>query len=228
MRETVRRSPDFAKGHYSLGLLYLQATDYRHAAASFEDALRVEPSYVEPRLQLAHLLRRTGQSAASIAHYRQVLDLDPRIADARFGYAMALVDIGRFAEARDQLTQGTQMFPDRPGFVFALARILAAAPDATVRNGARALSAMQGLPAAARQTLDFGVVTAMALAENGRFDDAASLQTQVLSQLPSTADPRLRQQLSLTLRAYQQRQPLRRPWSDAEPMELFDQQQPAG
>jgi len=228
MRETVRRSPDFAKGHYSLALLYLQTNDYRHAAESFTEALRVEPSYVEPRLQLAHLLRRTGQSSASLAHYRQVLELDPRIADARFGYAMALVDAGRFADARDQLTQGTQMFPDRPGFVVALARILAAAPDPTIRDGQRALALLQALPPSAQQTLDFGVVTAMALAESGRFDDAASLQQQVLAQLPRTVDSQVRQQLTQTLHTYQQRQPLRRPWSSTEPMELIDQPQPNG
>jgi tetratricopeptide (TPR) repeat protein len=228
MRETVRRSPDFAKGYYSLALLYLQTNDYRHAADAFTEALRVEPSYVEPRLQLAHLLRRTGQSPASLAHYRRVLELDPRIADARFGYAMALVDVGRFADARDQLTQGTQMFPDRPGFVVALARILAAAPDAPIRDGQRALALLQALPPAAQQTLDFGVVTAMALAESGRFDEAASLQQQVLAQLPPTVDSQLRQQLTQALGTYQQRQPLRRPWSSTEPMELLDQPQPNG
>jgi tetratricopeptide (TPR) repeat protein len=222
MRETVRRSPNFAKGHYSLALLYLQANDYRRAASSFEDAIRVEPSYVEPRLQLAHLLRRVGQAAASVPHYRQVLELDPRIADARFGYAMALVDEGRFADARDQLMQGMQMFPDRSGFVLALARILSAAPDSAVRDGQRALSLVQALPPAAQQTLDFAMVTAMALAESGRFDDAASLQQQVVDQLPSTVDSQMRQQLTQSLRSYQQRQPLRRPWLAAEPMELID------
>src|SRR6185295_20098779 len=114
--------------------------DLPHAAAAFQDALRVEPSYVEPRLQLAHLLRRTGQSPVALTHYRQVLELDPRIAEARFGYAMALVDVGKFAEARDQLAQGTQMFPDRPGFVLGLARLLSASPDPPVRDGQRALT----------------------------------------------------------------------------------------
>jgi tetratricopeptide (TPR) repeat protein len=228
MRETVRRSPTFAKGHYSLALLYLQANDYRRAASSFENALRVEPSYVEPRLQLAHLLRRVGQAAASLPHYQRVLELDPRVADARFGYAMALVDVNRFADARDQLSQGAQMFPASPGFVLALARVLAAAPDATVRDGQRALSMLQALPSAAQQTLDFGMVTAMALAESGRFDEAASVQQQVVEQLPPTIDSQLRQQLTQALRIYQQRQPLRRPWLAAEPMELIDAPQSRG
>ena len=220
MRETVRRSPTFVKGFYSLGLLYIQAGDLPHAAAAFQDALRVEPAYVEPRLQLAHLLRRTGQSPLALPHYRQVLDLDPRIAEARFGYAMALVDVGKFAEARDQLAQGAQMFPERPGFALGLARVLSASPDPSVRDGQRALAAIQTVPPDAQRTLDYGIVAAMALAEAGRFDEAASLQQQVLAQVPSTGESPLRQRLTQSLHAYQQRQPLRRPWSDAEPMEL--------
>jgi tetratricopeptide (TPR) repeat protein len=222
MRETVRRSPNFAKGHYSLGLLYLQAADARRAAASFQDALRVEETYVEPRLQLAHLLRRTGQAAAALPHYMKLIELDPRVVEARFGYAMALVDLGRFTEARDQLSQGTQMFPDRAGFVLALARILAAAPDAAARDGQRALGTLQSLPESVQHTLDYGVVTAMALAETGRFDEAASVQQQVLQQLPADTDVRVRQRLDMVLRAYQLRRPNRQPWAADEPRELID------
>ncbi len=222
MRDTVRRSPGFAKGHYSLGLLYLQAGDGRRAAASFQEALRVEETYVEPRLQLAHLLRRTGQSAAALPHYQKLIELDPRVAEARFGYAMALVDVGRFTDARDQLEQGRQMFPERPGFVVALARILAAAPDAAVRDGQRALAALQSLPEPLQHTLDYSIVTAMALAELGRFDDAVTLQQQIMRQLPPDTDVRLRQRLTAVVRTYEQRRPLRQPWAVDEPMELMD------
>jgi tetratricopeptide (TPR) repeat protein len=220
MRETVRRSPDFAKGYYSLGLLYLQSNDPRRAVDAFTDALRVESTYVEPRLQLAHLLRRTGQSAAALPHYLKLIELDPRVAEARFGYAMALVDVRRFPEARQQLEQGLQMFPDRPAFSVSLARLLAASPDQTVRDGHRALDILMRLPEATQQTIDCGVATAMALAEAGRFDDAASLQQQILDHLPPGVDPRVRQDFSQALRSYQQRRPLRQPWLDSEPMEL--------
>jgi cytochrome c-type biogenesis protein CcmH/NrfG len=222
MRETVRRSPNFAKGHYSLGLLYLQAGDTRRAAGAFQDALRVEEAYVEPRLQLAHLLRRTGQAAASLPHYLKLTELDPRVAEARFGYAMALVNVGRYSEARDQLTVGTQMFPDRPGFALALARVLAASPDTAARDGERALTIVQSLPETAQRTLEFGMVTAMALAETGRFDDAVSLQQQVLDQLPLGAEPALRQRATSLLQSYQQHRPNRQPWGAGDSMELSD------
>jgi Flp pilus assembly protein TadD len=44
-------------------------------------------------------------------------------AEARFGYALALAGVGRFADARDQLRQGQQLHPDRPEFSEMLARL---------------------------------------------------------------------------------------------------------
>ena len=219
MRETVRRSPAFAKGHYSLGLLYLQTGDFARAAAAFAKAIDVEPSYVEPRLQLAQLLRRTGQSMQALPHYVKLIALDPRVAESRFGYAMALVDVGRFREAVDQLTQGQQLFPQQPGFPIALARVLAASPDARVRDGQRALSLLRSIPPGAQQTLDYGTAMAMTLAELGQFDDAAMWQQQVI--LNATAvDPVLRRHLNESREAYLQHRSARQPWIDGEPMEL--------
>lgn len=220
MRETVRRSPSFAKGHYSLGLLQIQSGAYAEARASFETAIRIEPAYVEARLQLAELLRRSGQASAALPHYTRLMALDPRVAEARFGYAMALVELGRFVEARDQLAQGMQMFPDREGFAFALARVLSASPQAPVRDGQRALAMLQGMPEPQRGVLEYGVVMAMALAETGRFDEAAQWQQQVVDQLAPGTDARLRAGLVTNLRLYQQRRPCRQPWFAAEPMEL--------
>ncbi|HTM03529.1 MAG TPA: tetratricopeptide repeat protein [Vicinamibacterales bacterium] len=219
MRETVRRSPTFAKGHYSLGLLYLQTGDFARAAAAFGKAIDVEPSYVEPRLQLAQLLRRTGQSMKALPHYVKLIELDPRVAEARFGYAMALVDLGRFREAVDQLTQGQQRFPQQPGFAIALARVLAASPDAQVRDGQRAIALLRAIPPPAQQTLDYGTAMAMTLAELGQFDDAAMWQQHVI--LNATAvDPALRRHLNESREAYLQHRSPRQPWIDGEPMEL--------
>jgi protein O-GlcNAc transferase len=219
MRETVRRSPEFAKGHYSLGLLYLQTGDFARAAAAFESAVRVEPAYVEARLQFAHLLRRTGRSAAALPHYLKLIELDPRVAEARFGCAMSLIDLGRFVEARDQLAQGQQMFADQPAFALGLARVLAASPDPAARDGQRALAAVRSIPPAGQTSLEYGIAMAMALAETGDFEAAAMWQQEVLDHAAGV-EPRLRQRLGEARQSYLRRKPLRRPWSDAEPMEL--------
>jgi hypothetical protein len=117
------------------------------------------------------------------------------------------------------------MFPGREGFDIALARILAAAPEAAARDGQRALTVLQALSEPVQRTLEFGMVTAMALAETGRFDEAASLQQQVIQQLPGDAGDAMRNRMADLLRSYQQRRPIRQPWAREEPMELIDIQQ---
>ena len=48
-------------------------------------AVKSQPDYVEARLRLAEALRQVGQMERSLAQYREVLAIDPRVSDARFG-----------------------------------------------------------------------------------------------------------------------------------------------
>jgi tetratricopeptide (TPR) repeat protein len=219
-QETARRSPTFAKAHYSLALMYAERGDIGRAVAALSTALRVQPNYVEAHLQLAELLRHTGRPDEALAHYRAALDLDPRLAEAQYGVAMTSLQRGRYRDARDRLADGLSRHPDRPGFAVALARVLAAAPDDQVRDGARAIQLLQGVPADTQRTFDWGVAMAMALAETGRYADAARWQRQAIGF--SQDDPRLTRRLTETLHLYEQERPCRRPWSDADPMDLVD------
>ena len=75
------------------------------------------------------MLQRTGRPDASLPHYVQVIKIDPRAAAARFGYAMALVRMKRYEEARARLTEDMKIHPDRPEFGQALERLKLLAPE---------------------------------------------------------------------------------------------------
>jgi tetratricopeptide (TPR) repeat protein len=122
-QEAVRRSPGYAPAQYSLGVLLASAGRQAEAIDRFSAAVRDDPGYVEARLQLAELLQRTGRPDASLTHYAQVIASDPRAAAARFGYAMALIRLKRFAEARERLSEGMTLHPERPEFGQALERL---------------------------------------------------------------------------------------------------------
>ena len=128
LQEAVRRNPAYAPAQYSLGVLLASAGRQADAIEQFSAAVRTDPGYVEARLQLAELLQRTGRPDASLPHYAQVIASDPRAAAARFGYAMALIRLNRFAEARERLTEGMKLHPEHPEFGQALER-LKGAPD---------------------------------------------------------------------------------------------------
>src|SRR4029453_11187512 len=98
------------------------------------------------------------------------------------------------------------------GFPHALARVLAAAPDDRVRDGARALAIATDL-LKTQKTPGLAETMAMALAEVGRFDEAVKWQRDAIA-LYQGAPPALVTRLMQNLREYENRRPCRTPWSE--------------
>ena len=213
--EALRVSPQYAEAHYSLGLILEGSGRFEEALHRFSTAVRHEPSYVEARVRLARLLRRVGRWNEALSEYSRVIAADPQGAEAPFGYAMTLALLGRYQEARDRLEDGIARYPDQQMFANALARLLAAAPDARARDGQRALTLVQELLARER-SFDLGEAMAMALAEVGRYAEAASWQREVMSMADQAGRYDLVQLMAGNLRLYERREPSRTPWRDDE------------
>ncbi len=209
--EVVRRSPEYARAHYGLGILLEESGDFARALARYTSAVRYDPDYVEARLQLGGLLRRGGRPDDARAQYERIIELDPSLFEGPFGYAMVLVTEGRWTQARDRLDEATEQYPHTPAFPLALARVLAAAPDRRVRDGRRALEVMRRLPEE-QQRMDLGETLAMALAEVGRYEEAADLQREAIAAAP----PELQERMAANLELYEAGQPCRTPWREGE------------
>ena len=207
----MRESPNFPAAHYSAGVLLLEEGRHREAIARFETALRYQPTDGEVRLRLALSLRRAGDPAAAFEHYRAVLRMDPDVVEARFGAAMALVQLRRWREARDRLAAGMEAFPGASIFPHALARLLAAAPDAGVRDGPRALRLVERL-AQGERTIDLGETMAMTLAELGRHGEAAGVQRGLIAAAEAEGMRDAVPRLAANLRLYERGRPCRTPW----------------
>ena len=114
----LQSAPDFALAHFSLGVLLEGAGRRPEAIARFEAAARHEPAYVEARLALAGLLRREGRFEDALVQYERVMEEgapgDPRIEEAPFGHAIALVRLGRHGDARNRFGEGMTAYPDQP------------------------------------------------------------------------------------------------------------------
>ena len=213
--EVLRVAPEYPQAHYSLGLILEGSGRFEEALHRFSAAVRYEPGYVEARLRLARLLRRLGMPNRALAEYARVVTADPRSAEAAFGHAMTLVRLGRYQEARERLEAGTTLHPGQPMFVKALARLLAAAPDARVRDGRRAMTLVRELLAQER-SFDLGEAMAMALAEVGRYPEAVSWQREVMALAAQAGRDDLVRLLAVNLRLYERGEPCRAPWRDDE------------
>lgn len=141
--EAVRLSADQFLAHYSLGVM--DQEDGRHEAAvpRFLAALQARPAYVQARVRLASSLRRTGRAAEALAEYQRVIADAPQLTEAHVGYAMTLAQLGRFRESRESFEASLRTEPGSVVFSHGLARLLVTAPDARVRDGARAMTLVE-------------------------------------------------------------------------------------
>ncbi len=131
---------------------------------------------------------------------------------------MALVRLGRFAEARAVLEDAVRVHPEQPGLAHALARLLASAPDDAVRDGPRALAIMRSLEKTTAPAVTLVETMAMALAENGRFAEAMARQRQAIAMATQARRADLVMRPSANLRRYEANMPSRTPWDDDDPV----------
>jgi tetratricopeptide (TPR) repeat protein len=214
--EAVHLDPRLAKAHFGLGVLAQDAGRWSEAIERFNAAIEHDGDFVDAHFALAEALRRTGRAADARSHYEKVLGLNPAASQARFGLAMAEVRLGRFVDARRVLDEGARLHPEQPGFPHALARILAAAPDAAARDGQRALVVMQ--PLAGEQGAAVAETMAMVMAELGRFDEAIRWQERAIAVAAGSGQRALASRMQDHLTRYRQGQPCRVPWRDDDPV----------
>ena len=216
-REAVRLMPSLARAHFGIGVLMETRGQDEAAVAAFTDAVTHDPGYLEARFSLANALRRNGRVEASLPHYAEVLRINPAVSQASFGYAMGLVRLGRYQEARDRLDRDVRAFPDQLGFAHALARLLSAAPDDRIRDGARADTIMTAL-LKNQQTPALAETMAMTQAELGRFSDAVRWQRTAIDLTRRAGRTETMPRLSEMLRLYESGRPCRIPWANDDPV----------
>jgi hypothetical protein len=90
--------------------------------------------------------------------------------------------------------------------------VLAAAPDASVRDGARALDLARSL-VERETTIDHVETLAMALAELGRFDDAIHWQERAIERETATGEDSTASRRRLEL--YHAHHAVREPWNES-------------
>ena len=216
LEAALRLDPDLTQAHYVLGTLLERGGRDAQAIDRFTTAVALDPQSAEAQLRLANALRRTGRVEASLAPYRQVLAADSGADEARFGEAMALVRLGSHREARGRLEEALLRTPGHPQFATALARLLAASPDARVRDGRRAFEIAEAV-VAEHKTTDVAETMAMALAELGEFRGALEWQQLALDVANDAGRPDLAARMSDNLARYGRGEPCRTPWRDDAP-----------
>ncbi len=192
--------------------------DTGNPAFHLQEAVELDPDFAEAHALLGRLLAQQERYPEAAGHFARALTRDPANGAWHGARAMALILGKRYASARGALASGRNALASAErqdsGAVdhldTLLARLLAASPDPSVRNGREAMAIAQRLMSA-RPTLEHGETLAMALAEVGDFERAAALQRQVLDEVRNRGGSPTPGQ-ELRLRSYQNNEPVREPW----------------
>ena len=211
----IRLSNDQFLAHFSLGVMDQEEGHHDTAIVHLTAALAARPSYVPARVLLASSLRRQRRADEALAEYGRVLAEDAGIVEAHVGYSMTLAQLGRYREARAHLEAALRAAPESTALSHGLARLLATAPDARVRDGTRAREIVERLVSKGR-SLDLGETLAMSLAELGEFERAIAVQRDLVTAATRAGLATVVGRLEANLARYERGQACRVPWTESE------------
>jgi tetratricopeptide (TPR) repeat protein len=198
----VAMEPNDPDAQVALANALLQKKRIDDAIVHYQKAVVIRSDYFLAHYGLAHALLEKGELDAAIEHCRAALLIRPNDPDCHTILAVALEGEGQTAEAIAHYEKAVEISPRSVAARTNLAWLLATCPDASVRNGVRAveLAGQADRLSGGGNTLAFRALAA-AYAETGQFEKAVELARSAMRlaqmQGDSTLAGALQQEIAL-------------------------------
>jgi protein O-mannosyl-transferase len=112
-RQAIELDPSYAEARVNYGDALLSQSDKDGALAQYSEAAARRPDNVEAQFKLANmLLTEEKRPDLAIPHFIAAIYADPNRADVRTNLAVALIEMGRFDEAREQCRAALRIDPN--------------------------------------------------------------------------------------------------------------------
>jgi tetratricopeptide (TPR) repeat protein len=205
--------------HYSLGAALIQSNLgnalarkqlWDQAIDHLQEAVRLRPDYADAYFNLGSVLFQQGRIDQAIAQWRKALAIRPRDAEAHRNVASALRKQGNVKEAISEYEQALDIAPEDSVALNNLAWILATSSDASLRDGARAVTlAVRAVQGSEGRDPNFVRTLAAAHAEAGQFAQAAATAEAAKALANTQSKPGLTRKLEEEITLYRARVALR-------------------
>jgi len=207
------------QSHYSLGAALIQsnlgnalARNQRWDAAvdHLQEAVRLRPDYADAYFNLGSVLFQQGKIDQAIAQWQKTLAINPHDSEAHRNVAEALRKQGKVKEAMSEYEQAQNIAPQDSAALNNLAWILATYSDASMRDGARAVTlATRAVQVSGGRNPNFVRTLAAAQAEAGQFAEAAATAEAAKALANTQSKPELAKRLEEEITLYRARVALR-------------------
>jgi tetratricopeptide (TPR) repeat protein len=201
--------------HYSLGAALIQNNLgnalarkqlWDEAIDHLQEAVRLRPDYADAYFNLGSVLFQQGRIDQAIAQWQKAVAIRPRDAEAHRNVASALRKQGNVKEAIAQYEQALNITPEDSVALNNLAWILATSSDASMRDGARAVTlAMKAVQASGGTDPNFARTLAAARAEAGQFAEAVATAEAAKALASTQSKPELASRLEEEIALYRAR-----------------------
>jgi len=196
--------PDFAQAHDNLGNALLQERRWDEARVQYQTALRIRPGNALAYNNLGNLLLQEGKMNEAIVQYQTALQIEPGYAEAHNNLGNALFQNGKVDEAITQFQTALQIKPDYAESHNNLAWLLATSPQASLRNGNRAVElALRANQLTGGENPVILRTLAAAYAEAGRSGDATRSAQQAIKLAQAAGQKKLAGQINDELKFYE-------------------------
>jgi tetratricopeptide (TPR) repeat protein len=215
---SLRLNPRNSKALINLARIRGTRGDTAGAEALLKRAIELRPNDAEACAQLGRLLLANRRPAEAEPHLRRALALRPEMA-TRLDLAQACYALGRTAEAMDLYREALRRDPDQLQALNNLAWLRATAAEAELRDAGEALRlAERACALTSRTNAQMLGVLAAALAESGRFGDAAAMAQKARDTARAAGNERLALLAEELRRQFASGRPYRAPSRPAEPV----------
>jgi tetratricopeptide (TPR) repeat protein len=208
--------PEDGTALLSQGMVLEFAGDEAQAYTFYQRAGRADPKLADAHLLLGNALMRRSQFAAAAEEYRQVVALTPGSIEPQGRLTAALVAAGRCSDAMAQINAELAKRAQDGNLMQIFVRV--ASTCAAVQSQERGM-ALDYAKALYQQRPNAGdsSALALALAAQGKFDEAQKYQAEAIYEVVRSGDTKLAQAFRATMRQFVAKQLPDRPWPPDHP-----------
>jgi tetratricopeptide (TPR) repeat protein len=211
-QKALQIKPDYLDAHVNLGNALLQKGREEEAITQYQEALQTNTDSPDARVSLGNLLLQKGRVDEAITQYQQALQSKPANAKAENNLGNALLQKGSVGGAITHFQKALQLEPAQPTVQNNLAWLLATCPQASLRDGNRAVElARQANVLTGGENPVILRTLAAAFAETGRFPEAVESAQRALPLAGAQYNSMLAGQLQSEMKLYQAGRPFHTP-----------------
>jgi tetratricopeptide (TPR) repeat protein len=210
-QKALELQPNFPLALKNLRLALFQKGDFEGAMACLEQGAGSSALAPEGRwFNLGKVFFEEGNSAEAITCFQRTVAVNPRLAEAWADLGTAWQRTRQSKEAVAAWQKSLELNPAQLPIQNNVAWVLATSSDATMRDGAKAVSIAEQVNQTTKGTIPIVQRTlAAAYAETGRYTDAVSTAGKALAQARAQNNPTLASALEEQIKFYETGRPFR-------------------